>query len=44
MRFCHVNLYETEHHVRMIRIVVVPVFGWFDDVVTDIGVCFLKYV
>lgn len=43
VRFGQVDLYETEHHVRMIRIIIVPVSRWLDDVIANVGVRFLKH-
>lgn len=42
MRLGQVDLEEAKHHVQVIRIVRVPVFGWFDDVITSIGMRPLK--
>lgn len=41
VRFGQINLYEAEHHVQIIRIVVVPVSRWLDDIATSVGVRFL---
>ena len=44
MRFGQVDLNKAKHHVHMIWIVLVSVFGWFDDIVTNIGMRSLKCI
>lgn len=44
VRFGQVDLDEPKRHVQVIRIVCVPIFGWFDDVLTNIGNRILKCI
>lgn len=43
LRFRQVKLNEPKEHVLLVGIVLVPVFGWPDDVVAKIRVRFLKF-